>query len=94
MFQSIPAPTVSAMGGEQEVEGVVGRRVGRSGGLEYQLAWKGWGPEHSTWEPADSLANCAELVKQWEAEHAETTARVVGGPGLTQVTELGTELYR
>ena len=57
---------------EFEVEAVLDRRVLRSSArlgdserVEYLIKWKYWGDEHSTWERAENLGNCAELVSEF-----------------------------
>ncbi|KAG0575322.1 hypothetical protein KC19_VG336600 [Ceratodon purpureus] len=34
-------------------------------GLEFKVRWKGYTPEHDTWEPSASLDHCPERVKQF-----------------------------
>ena len=49
-----------------EVESVVdSRRFGRSKNLQYRIQWKGYGPDHDTWEPAENLEGSSELIEEF-----------------------------
>ena len=51
---------------EYEVEEVLNsRRYGRWRKLQYLVRWKGWGPEHDSWEAAEDLTNAPDLVKKF-----------------------------
>ena len=55
---------------EYEVEAVLdSRRYGRWKKLQYLVHWKGWGPEHDSWEAAEDLANAPEKVAQFYAKY-------------------------
>jgi transposase InsO family protein len=55
-----------------EVEEIVGHRV--LANVEppvishYLVRWKGWPPEHDTYEPIDAIAGCRKLVEKYRAE--------------------------
>lgn len=50
-------------GGQYEVEKVINARINKQGKWEFFVMWKGWGPEHNTWEPEAHL-NCPKLINQ------------------------------
>ena len=55
---------------EYEVERILSHRdknlkAGLNG--EYLVEWKGYGPEHNTWEPMSHLANCAIFTSEYWA---------------------------
>jgi hypothetical protein len=35
----------------------------------YFVRWKGWSPEHATWEPVAHLANALDLVRAYKVDH-------------------------
>jgi Chromo (CHRromatin Organisation MOdifier) domain len=58
-----PPPPIDVDGSlEYEVDAIIDRRerkYGRGKRVEYLIAWKGYGHEHDTWEPARNVSNCA-----------------------------------
>ena len=61
-----PAPLDVEGEEEYEVEEVLdSRRYGRWRKLQYLVRWKGWGPEHDSWEAAEDLTNAPDLVKKF-----------------------------
>jgi hypothetical protein len=59
---SQPEPVLADSGDpEYEVEAILNSRM-HYRKLQYLVHWKGYGPEHNSWEPADNLANLAPLV--------------------------------
>lgn len=53
---------------EYEVEKIVQRRT-EGGRVLYQVKWKGYREEESTWEPSEHLKGCQELVDAYERSH-------------------------
>ena len=55
---------------EWEVEEIIRSRwtgKGRNKRKEWRVKWKGFGPEHDTWEPAENLINAKEHLDTFEA---------------------------
>ncbi|WWC90448.1 uncharacterized protein L201_005383 [Kwoniella dendrophila CBS 6074] len=56
--------------GEYEVEAIVDHRQkkgAQAGKHEYLVSWKGYGPEHNTWEPEDHVAHANDIVARYWA---------------------------
>ena len=55
---------------EYDVETVMDhreRKEGRKTVKDYLIKWKGYNPEHNTWEPEDNVKNCPEVLRSyWE----------------------------
>ena len=49
---------------EYEVEAILDSRM-HYRKLQYLVCWKGYGPEHNSWEPAQNLANSPELITKF-----------------------------
>ena len=49
---------------EYEVDRILGDRR-RRGRQEYLVRWKGYGPEHDSWEPAENLENAPRVVERY-----------------------------
>ena len=72
-----PLPLPELVDGEEkfEVESILAHRekkAGRGRGsrthIEYLVQWKGYGPEHHSWEPATHLSNSPVCVQAyWDA---------------------------
>ncbi|WOO78381.1 Chromo domain-containing protein 2 [Vanrija pseudolonga] len=61
---------------EYEVQAVLDHKF-KKGKYEYLVAWKGYGPEHNTWEPQDNVEHAEDLVKSyWEKQPKETAGNV------------------
>ncbi|WVW85331.1 hypothetical protein I302_107369 [Kwoniella bestiolae CBS 10118] len=63
--------------GEYEVEAVVDHRQkkgNQAGKYEYLVSWKGYGPEHNTWEPEEHVAHAADIVSRYWATKPKTVA--------------------
>jgi hypothetical protein len=46
------------------VEAILAKRY-----VKYLVRWRGYGPEHYTWEPKKAFDVCPELLLGFEAEH-------------------------
>jgi hypothetical protein len=42
--------------------------------MRYLISWKGYGPEHNTWEPAKNLTGCQELLDAYWKARSTTRA--------------------
>jgi Chromo (CHRromatin Organisation MOdifier) domain len=49
--------------GEYEVQKVLNARINKQNKWDFFVMWKGWGPEHNTWEPESNL-NCPKLINE------------------------------
>ena len=63
-----PPPLVIAGEDEYEVEVILDSKVIRNR-LFYFVHWKGYPISHRSWEPADFLQHCTELVLQFHQDH-------------------------
>ena len=63
---------------EYEVERVLDSRM-HYRKLQYLVQWKGYGPENNSWEPADNLANCPELVNEFHQSNPSAPRRISAG---------------
>ena len=61
-----PPPTIRDGEEEYEVERILGDRVRRRR-QEYLVRWKGYGPEHDSWEPSDNLGHAQEILTAYQA---------------------------
>lgn len=59
-----PAPPKLAEG-YYEIEDLRKKRT-RKGQLQYLVKWRGWPETANTWEPADNLNTCADIVEAFE----------------------------
>jgi len=62
--------------GNYEPEGILNSRT-RGGNLEYEVLWKGFRADDSTWEPVENLSNAADLID----EYYEAYPTKPGAPG-------------
>ena len=63
---------------EWEVEAILYHREGKhrvkgrgKTAYDYFVKWKGYGMEEASWEPADHLSNCQEMLHKYLASHGE-----------------------
>jgi len=54
----------NAKKGEYVPEGILNSRT-RAGKLEYEVLWKGYRADDSTWEPVENLDKAAELIDEF-----------------------------
>ena len=69
-----PEPASIEVEGEEEyeVEEVLdSRRYGRWKKLQYLVHWKGWGPEHDSWEDVADLGNAPRIMQKFHSAHPE-----------------------
>ena len=69
-----PEPASIEVEGEEEyeVEEVLdSRRYGRWKKLQYLVHWKGWGPEHDSWEDVTDLGNAPRIMQKFHSAHPE-----------------------
>ena len=69
-----PEPASIEVEGEEEyeVEEVLeSRRYGRWKKLQYLVHWKGWGPEHDSWEDAKDLSNAPKVLDKFHSTHPD-----------------------
>ncbi|CAK9781733.1 unnamed protein product [Cutaneotrichosporon oleaginosum] len=52
---------------EYEVAGIAGHKMER-GKYKYLVAWKGYGPEHNTWEPEANLEHARDMIDAYLAK--------------------------
>ncbi|UJR37989.1 hypothetical protein I4U23_030671 [Adineta vaga] len=55
------------------VEKIVSKRTNGKGQVFYLIKWKGYSSADNTWEPESNVNNCPDLVKEFEAEQANTS---------------------
>lgn len=68
-----PPPEITAdSNGDEEfvVDRVLAKRTTRRGGVSYLVAWKGYAPEESTWEPRSGLSKARDSIAEFEAVQA------------------------
>ena len=47
------------------------RQYGRWKKLQYLVHWKGWGPEHDSWEDVSDLANAPKVLQKFHSTHPD-----------------------
>lgn len=67
--QNPPPPPININDSDEfEVSEVLDSRI-KNGKLEYLVDWKGYTPDEQSWEPAENLDNCQDLVKQFHIKY-------------------------
>ena len=61
-------------GDTYEVHAIINSRTTSDGTVEYLIKWRGWGPQHNTWEPACNIMD-EELIATFEAKQASKRKR-------------------
>jgi hypothetical protein len=70
---------------EYEVAEILDSRRKRKN-VQYLVAWRGYGPEENTWEPALHLQNCPEMVESFHRQFPKKPrAKFFSSPGLQNV---------
>ena len=59
---------------DYEVEKILDHRTFKKK-LQYKIRWKGWSPEHDSWEPAENI-NASELLRDYQ----QSRGGVASGP--------------
>src|ERR1700733_12967323 len=60
---------------EYEVETILDSRM-HYRKLQYLVHWKGYGPEHNSWEPANNPANAPELIAEFHRTNPSVPRRL------------------
>ena len=60
---------------EYEVHKILDTRL-TSKGLQYLVAWKGYGPEENTWEPLSNLTHAQDLVSEFHLAHPQAPRNI------------------
>jgi Chromo (CHRromatin Organisation MOdifier) domain len=69
--QPVPQPPEIVEGEPKyEVEAILNSEVQRRK-LWYMVDWKGYGPEERTWEPAENVANAAEVLAAYHCQYPQ-----------------------
>lgn len=69
-------PVLKTGDGVWEVEQIVGSRIEADTYIHYyEVKWKGWSAKHNTWEPKKNLADCKDLIKQFEVQSEKDEKR-------------------
>ena len=65
-----PGPMVEFEGEPwYEVEAIIAAKARKNKSNLYQIRWKGWGPEHDTWEPEENVGK--EKVEEYLWYHGQ-----------------------
>jgi hypothetical protein len=71
-----PAPEIDEEGEEvYEVEKLLDSRL-RGPQLQYLVSWKGYGPEHNSWEPEGNLKGSRRLIAKFHQENPSAPRRI------------------
>ncbi|OAV95011.1 hypothetical protein PTTG_26780 [Puccinia triticina 1-1 BBBD Race 1] len=69
-----PDPVVVEGEDEWEVEEILDCRK-RGKRLEYLIVWKGYEPQHNSWEPEDHLKNSKQLLDEFNTAFPQAAMR-------------------
>jgi hypothetical protein len=81
-----PPPPIEMEGVlEYEVESILGHRFRghRNPKASYLVSWKGYGPEHNSWEPEANVVNAPQVVSDYWKRLAEKQAGLGAVPLLS-----------
>lgn len=56
------------------VEEIIGRRI-RDGKVSYLIKWENYPPSENSWEPAENLNDCDELIANLDTQRVR---RIIG----------------
>ena len=70
-----PAPLVGGQEPECEIELIKDSKLVR-GRLHFLIKWQGYPNEENTWEPADSLHNAEDIIRDFYARHPSAPRRI------------------
>ena len=74
-----PPPELIGQELEYEVQEILShryRKAGKKKYLQYLVNWKGYGPEHNTWEPDANCHHCPEAVQlYWDTVEQKTLSK-------------------
>lgn len=59
-----------------QVESILESRE-RKGKVEYLISWKDWGPKFNTWEPAENLEGCQEVLDRFNKQQEKQKEKVL-----------------
>lgn len=61
---------------------------------KYLVHWKGFGPEHNTWEPESNLSNCSDLLSEYWLQRSGKPVSLTSPAATTGTTEKATRKQR
>ncbi|CAO3647491.1 unnamed protein product [Mucor hiemalis] len=62
---------------QDEVEAIVDHHGRHPTNCEYKVRWKGYAPEHDTWEPTESFNQPDSIVKYWHRRKANAESSIL-----------------
>ena len=77
----LPPPLPVMIDGEPqfEVEAILDHKT-RGTSVHYLVQWKGYGPEHNSWEPTGNLKGCMAILKEYKTSRASAGAAPARSP--------------
>ena len=60
---------------DYEIEKILGERIFKKK-LQFKIRWKGWSPEHDSWEPAENI-NAKKLIQDYQQSRGGVASGVV-----------------